>query len=207
MPRATLRSRVGEAKRPLAVALARRHGPARWFQIALGRGLGFAYRWADNRPRLSQRCSYSGPVQTIARFSLLVGDYDEAIDFYTQKLGFELLQDTNLAGGKRWVRVAPPGGQGAELLLAKAATEEQRRRIGDQTGGRVFIFIETDDFWRDYNSMCAAGVQVARPPRTETYGTVAVLLDLYGNQIDLIRPHTSFGGVAGAEGSTDSATS
>ena len=131
-------------------------------------------------------------MQAIARFSLVVRDYDEAIDFYTEKLGFQLLEDTYLGDGKRWVRVAPAGGQGAELLLARAATPRQRRRVGDQSGGRVFIFVETNDFWRDFQTMCAAGVEVARPPKIEPYGTVAVLLDLYGNQIDLIQPRTEY---------------
>jgi len=124
----------------------------------------------------------------IARVALLVREYDEAIRFYTQTLAFELLEDTNLGGGKRWVRVAPPGGAGAELLLARAATAEQASRIGNQTGGRVFLFLETDDFARDYAALLRNGVRFVRGPSDEAYGTVAVFEDLYGNKIDLIEP-------------------
>lgn len=133
-------------------------------------------------------------MNRIALISLLVRDYDEAIDFYTTKLGFRLTEDTDLGGGKRWVRVAPPGdgrtnsAAGAELLLAKAVTPEQESRIGNQTGGRVFLFIETDDFARDHAAFTARGVRFVRPPRNEPYGRVAVLADLYGNLIDLIGP-------------------
>lgn len=118
--------------------------------------------------------------------ALIVDDYDEAIRFYTEKLQFDLLEDTPLSDTKRWVRVAPKGTTGAGLLLAKAASEEQRSRIGNQTGGRVFLFLHTDDFWRDYHRMTAAGVVFVRPPVTEPYGTVAVFEDLYGNLWDLI---------------------
>lgn len=128
-------------------------------------------------------------MQHIARFALVVRDYDEAIRFYTDKLGFELLEDTDLGGGKRWVRVAPRGGRGAELLLARAVTDEQRAHIGNQTGGRVFLFIETDDFWRDYRGLCERGVTFVRPPSEEPHGVVAVFVDLYGNKIDLVMPH------------------
>ncbi len=127
-------------------------------------------------------------MQRIGRMAIVVRDYDEAIHFYTEKLGFVLVEDRDLGGSKRWVRVAPSVGGGAELLLARAATPAQRERIGDQTGGRVFIFLETDDFWRDYRAMSDRGVTVCRPPKEEPYGTVAVLLDLYGNKIDLIQP-------------------
>ncbi|HKQ47487.1 MAG TPA: VOC family protein [Phycisphaerae bacterium] len=126
--------------------------------------------------------------QRIAQVTLVVREYDEAIRFYTETLGFVLLEDTDLGGGKRWVRVAPAGGAGVELLLARAVTEEQRGRVGDQTGGRVFLFLETDDFWRDYEALRAKGIEFVRPPREEVYGTVAVLQDLYGNKIDLIEP-------------------
>src|SRR5262245_56934637 len=147
-------------------------------------------------------------VQHIAHFTLLVRDYDEAIEFYTRKLGFELLEDTDLGGGKRWVRVCPARGARAEppreaaaqsrneagdrraagILLARAATPEQAARIGGQTGGRVAVFIHTDDFWRDYAALAARGVVFRRAPREEPYGTVAVFADLYGNLFDLIEP-------------------
>lgn len=114
-------------------------------------------------------------------------DYDEALDFYTRALGFECIEDRAMPGGKRWLVVAPPGGRGAALLLARAATPAQQARIGDQTGGRVFLFLETDDFARDHARMLAAGVRFAEPPRHEAYGTVAVFEDLYGNRWDLIQ--------------------
>jgi catechol 2,3-dioxygenase-like lactoylglutathione lyase family enzyme len=127
-------------------------------------------------------------AQRIAQVTLVVREYDEAIRFYTETLGFRLLEDTDLGGGKRWVRVAPAGPAGAELLLARAATTEQESRVGNQTGGRVSLFLETDDFQRDYAALRDRGVVFARPPRKESYGTVAVFLDLYGNQVDLIEP-------------------
>ena len=126
-------------------------------------------------------------TQQIAAIALLVRDYDEAIDYYTRVLGFDLLEDTPLAGGKRWVRVAPAGGRGTALLLARAANEQQRARVGDQTGGRVFLFLHTDDFWRDFAAMRSGGVQFAEEPRQEAYGTVAVFVDLYGNRWDLLQ--------------------
>lgn len=125
-------------------------------------------------------------TQQIAAIALLVRDYDEAIDYYTRVLGFDLLEDTPLAGGKRWVRVAPAGGRGTALLLARAANEQQRARVGDQTGGRVFLFLHTDDFWRDFAAMRSGGVKFAEEPRQEAYGTVAVFVDLYGNRWDLL---------------------
>jgi catechol 2,3-dioxygenase-like lactoylglutathione lyase family enzyme len=121
--------------------------------------------------------------------ALLVRDYDEAIDWFTRVLGFALVEDAPVAGGKRWVVVAPPGPDGASLLLARAATDVQRARVGDQTGGRVFLFLETDDFARDHAALVARGVRFAEPPREEPYGTVAVFLDLYGNRWDLVQPH------------------
>lgn len=124
-------------------------------------------------------------MQKIARFALVVRDYDEAIAFYIGALGFDLVEDTDLGGAKRWVLVAPKGG-GAQLLLAKAAGPEQEARIGDQTGGRVFLFLETDDFERDYAAFRARGVKFVREPAHQTYGTVAVFADLYGNLWDLI---------------------
>jgi catechol 2,3-dioxygenase-like lactoylglutathione lyase family enzyme len=124
-------------------------------------------------------------MRRITQLALLVRDYDEAIRFFTGALGFELLEDSPVGGGKRWVRVGPPGA-GAALLLARAATPGQERAIGNQSGGRVFLFLETDDFARDHARMTAAGVRFTEPPRHEPYGTVAVFLDLYGNRWDLI---------------------
>ena len=124
--------------------------------------------------------------QKIGYVVLLVRDYDETLAFYTGVLGFDLLEDTMLDGGKRWVRVAPPGDAGTCLLLAKATTPEQAARIGDQTGGRVFLFLHTDDFWRDYHALRARGLQFTEEPRAESYGTVAVFVDLYGNRWDLL---------------------
>lgn len=124
--------------------------------------------------------------QRIGLVSLVVADYDQAIDFYTQKLGFELLEDSPREENKRWVRVAPQGAGGCELLLAQAANEEQRSRIGNQTGGRVFLFLETDDFARDYAAMQQAGVGFTEQPRREPYGKVVVFSDPYGNLWDLI---------------------
>lgn len=126
--------------------------------------------------------------QQLARIALVVEDYDEAIRFYTEKLHFTLVEDTKLSETKRWVVVAPPGSDGCALLLAKAANEAQRSRIGNQTGGRVFLFLHTDDFWRDYNEMIEKGIHFVRPPAEESYGTVAVFEDLYGNLWDLIEP-------------------
>ena len=122
----------------------------------------------------------------IAQIALVVNDYDEAIHFYTQRLGFTLEEDTRLSEIKRWVLVAPPGATGCRLLLAKAANEEQRSRVGNQTGGRVFLFLHTDDFWRDYEQYRSQGVEFVREPSEEAYGTVAVFRDLYGNLWDLI---------------------
>jgi catechol 2,3-dioxygenase-like lactoylglutathione lyase family enzyme len=125
--------------------------------------------------------------QKIAHVALVVRDYDEAIDFYIRKLGFTLVEDSyQPAQDKRWVIVAPAGSSGATLLLARAATPEQARAIGNQAGGRVFLFLSTDDFWRDYHRMSAAGVRFVRPPTVAPYGTVAVFEDLYGNRWDLI---------------------
>lgn len=125
--------------------------------------------------------------QSIACFALVVRDYDEAIAYYTQTLGFELLEDTDLGGSKRWVRVRPPGSNGTALLLARAATPEQESRIGNQAGGRVFLFLHTDDFQRDYHAYRSRGIVFESEPRTETHGTVAVFVDLYGNRWDLIQ--------------------
>ncbi len=124
--------------------------------------------------------------QHIAHIALVVDDYDDAIRFYTEKLKFTLVEDTVLSDVKRWVLVAPPGSSECCLLLAKAATDEQRSRVGNQTGGRVFLFFSTDDFWRDYHRMIEDGIRFVRPPQEEPYGTVAVFADLYGNLWDLI---------------------
>lgn len=119
--------------------------------------------------------------------ALLVRDYDEAIDFYVRKAGFELVEDTDQGGGKRWVVVSPGAGSGA-LLLAKASDPAQAACVGDQAGGRVFLFLQTDDFARDHGRMAGAGVRFLEDPRREPYGTVAVFEDLYGNRWDLIEP-------------------
>jgi catechol 2,3-dioxygenase-like lactoylglutathione lyase family enzyme len=119
--------------------------------------------------------------------SVVVRDYDEAIEFYVDQLGFEVVGDTPLGDGKRWVVVAPPGASETSLLLARAATDDERARIGDQTGGRVFLFLYTEDFGRDHQRMRAAGVRFVEPPRDEPYGTVAVFEDLYRNRWDLIQ--------------------
>ena len=129
--------------------------------------------------------------QHIAHIALVVNNYDEAIQFYTKKLNFILLEDTKLSETKRWVMVKPTGDGQCCLLLAQAATEEQKSRVGNQTGGRVFLFLYTDDFWRDYNSMLEQKINFVRPPLNETYGTVAVFEDLYGNLWDLIQPKPS----------------
>ncbi len=127
--------------------------------------------------------------QSIIHVALVVRDYDEAIEFYCRKLHFRLVEDTfQPQQDKRWVVVAPPGSGGTNLLLARASTPEQEARIGNQTGGRVFLFLRTDDFWRDYNEMSAAGIKFVRQPKDEPYGTVAVFEDLYGNMWDLIEP-------------------
>ena len=130
--------------------------------------------------------------QTIAHISLVVRDYDEAITFFTQSLGFELIEDTpskdRQSRDKRWVLVAPRGSRGTRILLAKASNKEESARIGNQTGGRVFLFLHTDDFQRDYNAMKEKGVKFVREPKEEEYGTVAVFEDLYGNQWDLLEP-------------------
>lgn len=126
--------------------------------------------------------------QYIAQFALVVKDYDEAIDFYTQKLNFELIEDTKQSEEKRWVVVKPKGATETAILLAKASNQEQESRVGNQTGGRVFLFLYTDDFWREYNQMQEKGIKFIREPKEEIYGTVAVFEDLYGNLWDLLEP-------------------
>jgi catechol 2,3-dioxygenase-like lactoylglutathione lyase family enzyme len=127
-----------------------------------------------------------GVRQTIAHVALLVREYDEAIDYYTGVLGFRLVEDSPRGGAKRWVVVAPRGTNATSLLLARAATPAQEAHVGDQTGGRVFLFLETDDFERDYSAMRARGVDFVETPRREPYGMVVVFRDLYGNRWDLI---------------------
>lgn len=129
----------------------------------------------------------SGSRGVIGDITLLVREYDEALAFYRDRLGFDVLEDTPLAGGKRWVRVAPPGG-GTALLLARAEGERQLQRVGDQAGGRVFLFLRTDDFRRDHRAFLERGVTFHEEPREETYGIVAVFVDLYGNRWDLVEP-------------------
>ena len=131
--------------------------------------------------------------QIIATITYVVKDYDEAIDFFVESLGFKLIEDICLQqeqSGKRWVVVRPKGSAGSSLLLAKAVGDLQLAAVGNQSGGRVFLFLHTDDFWRDYEAMKAKGIVFTAPPRQEEYGTVAVFLDLYGAKWDLIQPST-----------------
>src|SRR5271157_1956591 len=130
-------------------------------------------------------------TQTLDHVALVVREYDEALAFFTGTLNFRVVEDTRLSEDKRWVLIAPLGSRGTSLLLARAATPEQESRIGNQTGGRVFLFLHTDDFWRDYNEMIARKVKFIRPPSEEAYGTVAVFEDLYGNQWDLLQRKNS----------------
>ena len=148
----------------------------------------FAFVRAPRAPSSGdpRETSSGDPRQAIGAVALVVQDYDEAIAFYTGCLRFTLAEDTDLGGGKRWVVVVPPGSAGTTLLLARAVTPHQASRIGDQTGGRVFLFLHTDDFWRDYRGMRARGVRFEGEPRREPYGTVAVFVDLYGNRWDLL---------------------
>jgi catechol 2,3-dioxygenase-like lactoylglutathione lyase family enzyme len=127
--------------------------------------------------------------QSLGLVSLIVREYDEALEFFVGKLGFRLVEDTYVPEqSKRWVVVSPPGAGGSRLLLARASSPEQESRIGAQTGGRVFLFLYTDDFWSDYERYKARGVEFVRPPKSEPYGTVAVFKDLYGNMWDLLQP-------------------
>ncbi|HET7748730.1 MAG TPA: VOC family protein [Terriglobales bacterium] len=125
--------------------------------------------------------------QHLAYVAVVVRDYEEAKAYYCGVLGFELIEDTALPDGKRWVLVAPPGSRETRLLLARAATPEQAKRVGNQTGGRVFLFLHTDDFWRDFRAMLEKGVKFCEQPRQESYGLVAVFEDLYGNRWDLLQ--------------------
>ena len=124
--------------------------------------------------------------QKIGSVALVVENYDDAIEFYTHKLNFELIEDTDLGDGKRWVLISPPNGNGTNLLLAQASNEEQQKSVGNQTGGRVFLFLHTNDFWRDYEDMKKKGVVFNEEPRKEVYGTVVVFQDLYGTKWDLL---------------------
>lgn len=127
--------------------------------------------------------------QRLAHIAIVVKDYDEAINFYTEKLHFDLIEDTPLSETKRWVLVKPKGADGCCLLLAKAANEEQESRVGNQTGGRVFLFLHTDDFARDFQNLLENQIEIVRQPSKEEYGTVAVFKDLYGNLWDMIGPN------------------
>jgi catechol 2,3-dioxygenase-like lactoylglutathione lyase family enzyme len=143
-------------------------------------------RLRPNMPEASDRRIMAR--QTIGHVALVVRDYDEAIGFYVGTLGFALVEDTTIQGqDKRWVTVAPPGSTGSHLLLARAVDNEQLWRVGNQTGGRVFLFLNTDNFWRDFNAYKAMGVVFVREPKVESYGTVAVFRDLYGNLWDLLQ--------------------
>jgi catechol 2,3-dioxygenase-like lactoylglutathione lyase family enzyme len=126
--------------------------------------------------------------QRLAHIAIVVNDYDEAIKFYTEKLHFDLIEDTQLSETKRWILVRPKGGDSCCLLLAKAANDEQGSRVGNQTGGRVFLFLHTDDFERDHQNLLDNQIEIVRPPQKEVYGTVAVFKDIYGNLWDLIEP-------------------
>jgi catechol 2,3-dioxygenase-like lactoylglutathione lyase family enzyme len=130
--------------------------------------------------------------QELALVAVVVTDYDEAIKFYTEVLKFRLVEDTRMSETKRWVVVAPPGSAGCNILLAQAANDEQRSHVGNQTGGRVFLFLHTDNFERDFNNLKANRVRIVRQPSLEEYGTVAVFADLYGNLWDLIEPKNQF---------------
>jgi catechol 2,3-dioxygenase-like lactoylglutathione lyase family enzyme len=139
-------------------------------------------------------------TQNLGCVALLVRDYDEALTFFVHSLGFTVIEDTvakdRLGNDKRWVLVSPPGSRGTNLLLARASTPEEASRIGNQTGGRVFLFLHTDDFWHDYREMTARGVKFKEAPRQEAYGTVAVFEDLYGNKWDLLELKTTGEGLA-----------
>ncbi|MGB1263145.1 MAG: VOC family protein [Cognaticolwellia sp.] len=125
--------------------------------------------------------------QNISNIALVVENYDDAIAFYTEKLNFELIADTDLGGGKRWVQISPPNSNGTNILLAQASNDQQRQSVGNQAGGRVFLFLQTNDFWRDYHAMQAQGVEFLEQPRVEAYGTVVVFKDLYGTKWDLLQ--------------------
>lgn len=130
----------------------------------------------------------SKPIeQRIGNIALVVENYDDAIEFYTRKLRFVLIEDTDLGGGKRWVQLSPPSSTGTNLLLAQASNDEQKKSVGNQAGGRVFLFLQTNDFWRDYEFMKEQGVEFTETPRIEEYGIVVVFKDLYGTKWDLLQ--------------------
>lgn len=130
----------------------------------------------------------SKPIeQRIGNIALVVENYDDAIEFYTRKLRFVLIEDTDLGGGKRWVQLSPPNSTGTNLLLAQASNDEQKKSVGNQAGGRVFLFLQTNDFWRDYEFMKEQGVEFTETPRIEEYGIVVVFKDLYGTKWDLLQ--------------------
>ncbi|ASP48039.1 VOC family protein [Cognaticolwellia beringensis] len=131
--------------------------------------------------------------QRIANIALVVEDYDDAIAFYTKKLNFELIEDTDLGAGKRWIQISPPNANGTTLLLAKASNAQQEQSVGNQAGGRVFLFLQTNDFWRDYEAMKGQGVEFNEEPRVEAYGTVVVFKDLYGTKWDLLQLNNAAG--------------
>lgn len=143
------------------------------------RKFNYFYRITSELPEMKQH---------IAQIAIVVADYDEAIEFYCQKLHFRLIEDTVLSETKRWVRISPPNSSGCCLLLAKAVSDEQFSRVGNQTGGRVFLFLHTDNFKRDYQNLLDQEIRIVREPLAEPYGTVAVFADLYGNLWDLIEP-------------------
>lgn len=125
--------------------------------------------------------------QRISNIALVVENYDDAIEFYTTKLNFQLIEDSDLGAGKRWVQIAPPNSNGTNLLLAQASDDQQKKSVGNQAGGRVFLFLQTNDFWRDYEHMKTQGVEFTEEPRIEEYGTVVVFKDLYGTKWDLLQ--------------------
>jgi catechol 2,3-dioxygenase-like lactoylglutathione lyase family enzyme len=132
-------------------------------------------------------------TQSIGYVALLVRDYDEALSYFTRALGFQIIEDTSLGNVKRWVLIAPPSSDGTRLLLARAVGPQQVSRVGNQAGGRVFLFLHSDDFWSDYAAMKNRGVNFQEAPREESYGTVAVFEDLYGNRWDLLQPRNQHG--------------
>jgi len=147
--------------------------------------------YSEDKAEIPQRFEHFQMKRKIGYVTLLVHEYDEAITFYTEKLGFQILEDTDLGDGKRWVLIAPSISNETCLLLAKASSSSQKEFVGNQTGGRVFLFLHTDDFWRDYKKMVVSGIAFKEEPRTESYGKVAVFEDLYGNKWDLLQLNTT----------------
>ena len=143
---------------------------------------------------MNKEQSMTKPIkQSISNIALVVEDYDDAIEFYTKKLNFQLIEDTDLGAGKRWVQISPPNSVGTNLLLAKASNAQQQQSVGNQAGGRVFLFLQTNDFWRDYEAMKSQGVEFTEEPRVEAYGTVVVFKDLYGTKWDLLQLNNANG--------------